>query len=528
MITSANLTVGPRDRTTAAFLKKTAADQLRLDPDRINAVHIVKRSVDARRKTIKTILRCEIFTDDSFPEKPGPGIRPPEWKAADPSKRVVIVGSGPAGLFAALRLLEDGITPVIVERGADVDTRKTDIADIARAQRINPRSNYCFGEGGAGTFSDGKLFTRSDKRGNIAKTLEIFCIHGGPPELRTDFHPHIGTDKLPAIVKAMRETIVSRGGEIKFLTRCIGFIVGGNSVRGIKTDAGEEIYAEAVILACGHSTRDVYGMVAEAAETAGRKPWAGMAAKPFAMGVRVEHPRELIDAIQYHGHHEGLPAAEYRLSAHCGGRGVYTFCMCPGGFVVPAAASDDEIVVNGMSPSGRNSRWSDAAVVVEIQPEDIGSSENPERALRFQQELGTLAKTHGEGQKAPAQRLTDFLKGERSAFLPESSYAPGLVPSRLDAWLPEHIAPRLKAGLDAFGKKMRGFVTDDATLIASETRTSSPVRILRDAETLESVVLQRLFPAGEGAGYSGGIVSSAMDGEKCAAKIAERIFHGEA
>lgn len=525
MITRINLTVNPGDTINERFLTHAAAKQTGLSPGEINAVHILKKSVDARRKNIKIILRCEIFAGDSFPGENTGTFTLPEWKEADPAKRVIIVGSGPAGLFAALRLLEDGITPIIVERGADAETRKKDIDKIPETQRINPESNYCFGEGGAGTFSDGKLYTRSDKRGSVAKTVEIFCAHGGSSRLRTDAHPHIGTEKLPAIIKAVRQTIISRGGQIKFLTKCTALLTDKNGVCGIKTQTGEEITGRAVILACGHSTYDLYGILEKAALDRGHKPEELIAAKTFAMGVRVEHPRELIDSIQYHRNKMEMPAAEYRLSAQCGNRGVYTFCMCPGGIVVPASSSDEEIVVNGMSPSGRDTGWSNSAVVVEIRPEDIGAENSPGKALLFQQELGFETKRQGESQRAPAQRLTDFLEGKLSSSFPASSYTPGLVPSVLDTWMPEHIISRLKEGFEIFGKKMNGFITSEALLIASETRTSSPVRILRDKETLESTVLPGLYPAGEGAGYSGGIVSSAMDGEKCAAKIAEKFFN---
>lgn len=524
MITRITLTVKPGTETNKNFLTHAAAMELNIKVTEINAVRILKKSVDARRKNVKIALKCEVFTGESIPDETGAGFKLSGWKEADPAKRVVIVGSGPAGLFAALRLLESGITPIVVERGADADSRKEDIGEIAGTQHINPDSNYCFGEGGAGTFSDGKLYTRSDKRGNIAKTVEIFCYHGGSSDLRTDSHPHIGTDKLPSIIKAIRETIISKGGQIKFLTKCTSLLADKNGICGIRTQTGEEIQAAAVILACGHSASDTYKLLREAATKTGRKPEELMSPKTFAMGVRIEHPRDLIDSIQYHRNKLQLPAAEYRLSAQCGGRGVYTFCMCPGGIVVPASSCDEEIVVNGMSPSGRNTKWSNSAIVVEIRPEDIGAGTDPEKALAFQQMLGFETKKHGSGQQAPAQRLTDFLTEKLSPSLPESSYTPGLVSSILGTWMPGHITSRLKEGFEIFGKKMNGFITSEALLIASETRTSSPIRILRDSETLESPTLPNLYPAGEGAGYSGGIVSSAMDGEKCAAKIAGKFF----
>lgn len=494
----------------------------------------VKRSVDARHGQLKVHLRYKVFIDED-PENLSVSELP-EWKNADGSRSVVVVGSGPAGLFASLRLLEDGIKPVIIERGEETQKRRQDIAKISTRGEVNPDSNYCFGEGGAGTFSDGKLYTRSNKRGNIDKCLQILVRFGADPKILTDAHPHIGTEKLPGVINAIREFIKEKGGEFYFHSKCTGFVdssgslieKSGAAVKGVKIqnvfDGQEQIIkGDYVILATGHSANDIYELMAKTSPLS-------LEAKTFAVGVRVEHPRTLIDSIQYHGKGEGLPAAEYRLTTQVEERGVYSFCMCPGGFVVPSSSSPDEIVVNGMSASGRNSKWSNAAIVVETRPEDI-PEEFVERAklegckalagLHFRKWLETETKRRGEGQKAPCQIMTDFIHHKDSKELPETSYTPGVVSSRLDLWLPEQISGRLAQGFLDFGKNMKGFVTKDSVLIASETRTSTPVRILRDSETLECEKLPGLFPCGEGSGYSGGIVSSAMDGEKSAAAISK-------
>ena len=517
MISDIELAVRPGEDRNPDILRQTAADALGIPVTQVDQVLVRKKSVDARRKRVRIILRCTVCTGGSRYD--AEEIVPPGWKKADPDKRVVIAGAGPAGLFAALRLLEEGITPVIAERGPAIETRKQDIAAMLTSGRISPHSNYCFGEGGAGAFSDGKLYTRANKRGDVRKIAGIFCLHGGSPSLLTDAHPHIGTDRLPGILSAIRKTILSFGGEIRFDTACTGLLMQDGRVCGVRTESGA-IPGQAVIFACGHSAPDTIRMLAE---SAGGKEYAPrvFCAKTFAMGVRVEHPRALIDAVQYRGAKEKLPAAEYRLSAQCGERGVYTFCMCPGGTIVPASSSPDEIVVNGMSDSARDGPWSNAAVVVEIRPQDIGADGDPEKAFLYQLRLGQEAKMHGDGLAAPAQRLTDFLDGKRSSTLPDSSYRPGLRSSRLDLWLPEHIAVRLREGLHIFGRRMKGFVTGEALLVASETRTSSAIRILRDPGTMQSPVFPGLYPAGEGAGYAGGIVSSAMDGERCAEAAAK-------
>ncbi|MCQ2610874.1 MAG: FAD-dependent monooxygenase [Treponema sp.] len=497
---------------------------------------ILKKSMDARHGRQKLVLRCKAFINQE-PESQSAAQKVPEWKKADPSKTVIIVGSGPAGLFAALCLLEAGIKPVIIERGKDTSNRKRDIAAISRQDKVDPDSNYCFGEGGAGTFSDGKLYTRSNKRGDIGRILTILNAFGADPKILTDAHPHIGTDKLPAIINSIRAKIIELGGEFHFQTKCTGFLTTKSAasltltgISTVNTDTGESknFMASKVILATGHSATDIYYTIAKAAPQA-------LQAKTFAAGVRVEHPRQLIDAIQYRGKKTTgiLPTAEYRLTAQADGRGVYSFCMCPGGFVVPSSSGPDEIVVNGMSAAKRNSRWSNAAIVVEIRPEDIDRKFTEQAAklgcpdlagLEFRTWLERLTKQNGNGQAAPAQRLNDFLDHKDSKDLPDSSYTPGLVPSRLDKWLPSHITSRLEKGFREFNRNhMRGFVCPDALLIASETRTSTPVRILRDKESLESPVIKGLYPCGEGSGYSGGIVSSAMDGENTASQIIKSL-----
>ncbi|MBR5095656.1 MAG: FAD-binding protein, partial [Treponema sp.] len=493
----------------------------------------VKKSIDARHGQLKLCLRYKAYVG----EKPAQAQKEFSWLKADGSKKVVIVGSGPAGLFAALKLLERGVKPIIIERGKKAPERKRDIAAISVKGVVDADSNYCFGEGGAGTFSDGKLYTRSDKRGNIGEVLQTFVHFGADPKILTDAHPHIGTNKLPQIIQSMRQKILDLGGDFHFESRVVDFIIGGGSaglatVRGVKAkgaDGEKEFLADAILLATGHSASDIYELLFKIAPQI-------LEAKTFAVGVRVEHPRELIDKIQYHGQREsaGLGAAEYRLTSQVNGRGVYSFCMCPGGFVVPSATGPEEIVVNGMSAAERNSAWSNAAIVVETRPEDIetiagqvgeaaasfGLASDSSRALaglRFRSWLehetwrhgGSSLGASGNPNAAPAQRLVDFIKGKDSASVPKSSYTPGLIASRLDQWLPQFISERLKEAFQLFDKNMKGFVCQDALMIASETRTSPPVRILRDKQSLECSGLKNLYPAGEGSGWSGGIVSSA-------------------
>lgn len=531
MITEVTITVLPDDEKNKNLIEKLILKELAKKNVSAGKKHIpvfVKKSIDARHGQLKFHLRYKVFIDEEPGEVKTSAL--PEWKSADGKKTVIIVGSGPAGLFGALKLLEKGIKPVIVERGERTSDRKKSIAKISTQDLVDSDSNYCFGEGGAGTFSDGKLYTRSNKRGDISKILQIFVRFGADEKILTDAHPHIGTDKLPAVINAMRNFIIEKGGEFYFNSKCIGFIGKNNCITGISMEnikSGEklELKGDAVLLATGHSASDIYEMLAKISPHS-------LEAKTFAMGVRVEHPRTLIDSIQYHGKTEGMGAAEYRLVTQVEDRGVYSFCMCPGGFVVPSATGPDEIVVNGMSAAGRNSKWSNAAIVVETRPEDIpeefvqrakGAGCKALAGLYFRKYIEEETKKQGKGQAAPAQRMTDFLANRETKDFPPSSYTPGIVSSRIDIWMPEQIAGRLAQGFLDFGKNMKGFVNKDAVLIASETRTSTPVRILRDKESCESVAIKNMYPAGEGAGYAGGIVSSAMDGEKVCQAISEKI-----
>ena len=531
MITEVTITVLPDDEKNKNLIEKLILKELAKKNVSAGKKHIpvfVKKSIDARHGQLKYHLRYKVFIDEEPGEVKTSAL--PEWKSADGKKTVIIVGSGPAGLFGALKLLEKGIKPVIVERGERTSDRKKSIAKISTQDLVDSDSNYCFGEGGAGTFSDGKLYTRSNKRGDISKILQIFVRFGADEKILTDAHPHIGTDKLPAVINAMRNFIIEKGGEFYFNSKCTGFIGKNNCITGISMEnikSGEklELKGDAVLLATGHSASDIYEMLAKISPHS-------LEAKTFAMGVRVEHPRTLIDSIQYHGKTEGMAAAEYRLVTQVEGRGVYSFCMCPGGFVVPSATGPDEIVVNGMSAAGRNSKWSNAAIVVETRPEDIpeefvqrakGAGCKALAGLYFRKYIEEETKKQGKGQAAPAQRMTDFLANRETKNFPPSSYTPGIVSSRIDIWMPEQIAGRLAQGFLDFGKNMKGFVNKDAVLIASETRTSTPVRILRDKESCESVAIKNMYPAGEGAGYAGGIVSSAMDGEKVCQAISEKI-----
>ena len=531
MITEVTITVLPDDEKNKNLIEKLILKELAKKNVSAGKKHIpvfVKKSIDARHGQLKYHLRYKVFIDEEPGEVKTSAL--PEWKSADGKKTVIIVGSGPAGLFGALKLLEKGIKPVIVERGERTSDRKKSIAKISTQDLVDSDSNYCFGEGGAGTFSDGKLYTRSNKRGDISKILQIFVRFGADEKILTDAHPHIGTDKLPAVINAMGNFIIEKGGEFYFNSKCTGFIGKNNCITGISmenTKSGEklELKGDAVLLATGHSASDIYEMLAKISPHS-------LEAKTFAMGVRVEHPRTLIDSIQYHGKTEGMGAAEYRLVTQVENRGVYSFCMCPGGFVVPSATGPDEIVVNGMSAAGRNSKWSNAAIVVETRPEDIpeefvqrakGAGCKALAGLYFRKYIEEETKKQGKGQAAPAQRMTDFLANRETKDFPPSSYTPGIVSSRIDIWMPEQIAGRLAQGFLDFGKNMKGFVNKDAVLIASETRTSTPVRILRDKESCESVAIKNMYPAGEGAGYAGGIVSSAMDGEKVCQAISEKI-----
>lgn len=536
MIKEITITVKPEEEKNLKLHKSLALKEIKKNGGSIPSGEVVlvfvKKSIDARHGQLKLHLRYKVYIGETPDEATQKGQNQlPEWKTASGNKSVIIIGAGPAGLFGALTLLEKGIKPVIIERGEMTPERKKDIALISTKGLVNSDSNYCFGEGGAGTFSDGKLYTRSNKRGKIDRILQIFAYFGADKKILTDAHPHIGTNKLPQVINNMRNKIIELGGEFYFNTRATELLGSNASVTGVRTinvhTNEEKIFtADAVVLATGHSASDIYHMVAK------MNP-ASLEAKTFAVGVRVEHPRVLIDAIQYHGMPKGeLGAAEYRVTAQVEERGVYSFCMCPGGFVVPSSSGPDEIVVNGMSAAERNSKWSNAAIVVETRPEDIPAEYIAQAktdgctalaGLYFRTALEKAAKDNGQGQAAPAQRLTDFLDNKKSKDLPVSSFTAGLVCSNLNSWMPPQITTRLAQGFKIINKNMKGFICEDALMIAIETRTSTPVRILRDKETCECCGIKNLYPAGEGSGYSGGIVSSAMDGENICQKIINRI-----
>lgn len=508
------LVLSPKEAADAKFYTAQAARRMGIREDQIALARVVKRSIDARQRQVKVNLSLEIYVD----REPQPDPVHFDYPSVDGRTEVVIVGSGPAGLFAALHLIELGLKPVILERGRDVSARKRDIAQINRNGAVDPNSNYAFGEGGAGTFSDGKLFTRSKKRGDYNKALQTLVFHGATPEILFEAHPHIGTDKLPRIMQNIRQTILQAGGVFRFESRVTDFEVRQGRICGVWC-GDERIDGAAVVLATGHSARDIYELL--------HRRGVRLEAKPFAMGVRIEHPQALIDSIQYHCETRGeyLPAASYSLVSQEGGRGVYSFCMCPGGFIVPAMTDAAQSVVNGMSPSGRTSPFANSGLVTEIRLADFEHL-RPEwgelAGLRFQQQFEELARREGgDHQIAPAQRVSDFVAGRASSSLPRTSYIPGITPSRLDRWMPDFIARGLRQGLGTFGRRMRGFVTDEAVVVGVESRTSTPVRIPRDPVTLMHPEIEGLFPAGEGAGYAGGIISAALDGER----IAEQVRH---
>ncbi|MDE6534631.1 MAG: FAD-binding protein [Muribaculaceae bacterium] len=491
--------------------------ELNVDANRITSVTPVKRSIDARQRQVMVNLQL-VVTIDEPPMDPAEWLLTPDYRplAAD-APQAIVVGAGPAGLFASLRLIELGIKPILLERGKDVDARRPDMADISRRGIVNPDSNYCFGEGGAGAFSDGKLYTRSKKRGPVDKILSILVSHGASPEILVDAHPHIGSDRLPGVIKAIRQRIIDCGGEVQFNCRVEGLIIKNEEVCGVKTASGT-LFSGPVILATGHSARDVYRFLLSAGVT--------LEPKGLAVGVRLEHPQELIDRLQYHspkGRGKYLPAAEYSMLTRVNDRAVYSFCMCPGGFIIPAASEPGQLVVNGMSPASRGTRWANSGMVVEVLPDDI-PGDSPLKMLEFQREIEQRFFHAGDGsQAAPAQRMTDFVAGKPSSSLPQSSYPAGLIPLRVDQLLPPTISSRLRKGFEDFNRKQKGFLTPEATVIGCETRTSAPVRIPRDSETLSHVTISGLYPAGEGAGYAGGIVSAAIDGDRVATALAEKF-----
>lgn len=556
MIQEYQIRILPEQAASEEGIKRYLAKEKGLDVRTLNQVRVLKRSIDARQRTIFVNLKVRAYINE-FPQDDQ--YVHTEYPDVSSRPRVIVVGEGPGGLFASLRLIELGYRPIVLERGKDVRERKKDLSNITKTQEVDGESNYCFGEGGAGAYSDGKLYTRSKKRGSVDKILNVFCQHGANTNILADAHPHIGTDKLPRVIENMRNTIIKCGGEVHFQTKMIRLILesegkltapdaaAGDRVIGVEAvnlaTGAEETYRGPVILATGHSARDVYRYLASAK--------IDIEAKGIAVGVRLEHPSQLIDQIQYHnksGRGKYLPAAEYSFVTQVDGRGVYSFCMCPGGFVIPAATGPEQLVVNGMSPSNRGTAWSNSGMVVETHPEDVAQFVKEHQSVIEQQEMKAQENASGfaphdslqmmyfqeivekqcwqQGnmkQTAPAQRMADFVNNRLSYDLPKSSYAPGLISSPLHFWMPSFVSKRLQEGFKTFGKNAHGFLTNEATLIAVETRTSSPVRIVRDRETLQHVRIQGLFPCGEGAGYAGGIVSAGVDGERCAEMCAEYL-----
>ena len=554
MIQEYQIRILPEQAASEEGIKRYLAKEKGLDVRTLNQVRVLKRSIDARQRTIFVNLKVRAYINE-FPQDDQ--YIHTEYPDVSSRPRVIVVGEGPGGLFASLRLIELGYRPIVLERGKDVRERKKDLSNITKTQKVDGESNYCFGEGGAGAYSDGKLYTRSKKRGSVDKILNVFCQHGANTNILADAHPHIGTDKLPRVIENMRNTIIKCGGEVHFQTKMIRLILesegkltapdaaAGDRVIGVEAvnlaTGAEETYRGPVILATGHSARDVYRYLASAK--------IDIEAKGIAVGVRLEHPSQLIDQIQYHnksGRGKYLSAAEYSFVTQVEGRGVYSFCMCPGGFVIPAATGPEQLVVNGMSPSNRGTAWSNSGMVVETHPEDVAQFVKEHQVIIEQTEMkaqqnDSLFILHSSlqmmyfqqivekqcwlqgnmKQTAPAQRMADFVNNRLSYDLPKSSYAPGIISSPLHFWMPSFVSKRLQEGFKTFGKNAHGFLTNEATLIAMETRTSSPVRIIRDRETLQHVRIQGLFPCGEGAGYAGGIVSAGVDGERCAEMCAE-------
>lgn len=548
MIHEYQLRILPEQAASEQSLKQYIGREKGLDVRTINAIRILKRSIDARQRTIYVNLTIRVFVNETPSEEEF--VRT-DYPNVEGRPAVIVVGAGPGGLFAALKLIELGLRPIVVERGKNVRERKEDLARISREHKVDAESNYSFGEGGAGAYSDGKLYTRSKKRGSVEKILNVFCQHGASPTILSDAHPHIGTDKLPRVIENMRNTILACGGEVHFQTRMESILIEGQKVKGIETNTGKTFLGP-VILATGHSARDVYRwLYAHGVQ---------LETKGIAIGVRLEHPSMLIDQIQYHnknGRGKYLPAAEYSFVQQVDGRGVYSFCMCPGGFVVPAASGPHQLVVNGMSPSNRGTKWSNSGMVVETRPEDLllpemqlqaepfpesneslteelilRDGKQPEGTIhtlammRFQEKLEQICWQQGNmRQTAPSQRMVDFTRKKLSYDLPATSYSPGLVSSPLHFWMPSFLSERLSKGFQLSGKSSRGFLTNEAVMIAVETRTSSPVRIVRDKDTLQHLTMEGLFPCGEGAGYAGGIVSAGIDGERCAEAVANYLNH---
>lgn len=548
MIHEYQLRILPEQAASEQSLKQYIGREKGLDVRTINAIRILKRSIDARQRTIYVNLTIRVFVNETPSEEE---FERTDYPNVEGRPAVIVVGAGPGGLFAALKLIELGLRPIVVERGKNVRERKEDLARISREHKVDAESNYSFGEGGAGAYSDGKLYTRSKKRGSVEKILNVFCQHGASPTILSDAHPHIGTDKLPRVIENMRNTILACGGEVHFQTRMESILIEGQKVKGIETNTGKTFLGP-VILATGHSARDVYRwLYAHGVQ---------LETKGIAIGVRLEHPSMLIDQIQYHnknGRGKYLPAAEYSFVQQVDGRGVYSFCMCPGGFVVPAASGPHQLVVNGMSPSNRGTKWSNSGMVVETRPEDLLLPETQLQAepfpesneslteelilrdgkqpegtihtlamMRFQEKLEQICWQQGNmRQTAPSQRMVDFTRKKLSYDLPATSYSPGLVSSPLHFWMPSFLSERLSKGFQLFGKSSRGFLTNEAVMIAVETRTSSPVRIVRDKDTLQHLTVEGLFPCGEGAGYAGGIVSAGIDGERCAEAVAHYLNH---